>query len=416
MQGMGKEIIIVDDDQLVGGLSFDLLTEVGFDVQLIRDSNLAVDAIRAEMPRLVILDILMPGIDGLTLLHTIKNDAELKDIKCVMVSGKSFSAEMDRAKEYGADCFVQKPYDVKTFSQQIVDLAGQPQGGQKEIGTTAEADDSKIAKEIKVRVWGNSETDSTPVIQIEALGQLFVLGAGRPSVDLGLAVLPEGTYNKAWVLLASFHPEHIAGLGLFPPLRSPNFELHFLGPKEPHIDLSGVLTDEIKKSYTTNRNPVVAKFQLHQVREESYELQPGLRVMPFYANHPGTTLGYVLDFSGRRIVYSPYAEIYGEAASALQDYDEKTGRIVSGCDLLIHDARYTDEDYQEKKNEGHSSVSSAVEFAAENDVRRLILFNQDPSYDAAKLDEIEKSALAQLDEAGSVFPCHVARDGLTMEF
>ncbi len=413
---MGKEIIIVDDDQLVGGLSFDLLTEVGFDAQLIRDSNLAIETIRRERPRLVLLDILMPGVDGLTLLHTLKNDPDLKDIAAIMVSGKSFSAEIDRAKEYGANGFIQKPYDVKSFSKQVIALIGEPVGGQKAAGEAVDAHPDKQAVEVRLKVWGAMTKDSTPVIELRALGQIFVLGAGKGAVDLGRAILEEGSAEKCWLLISNFHPEHISGLGLFPPLRKSGFELHLLGPKEPHIDLSGVLTAEIKKSYKTDRTAVTARFQLHQVREEHYELQPGLRISPFYANHPGTTLGYVLDFAGRRIVYSPNAEIYGEQASALQDYDEKTGRIVSGCDLLIHDARYTDEDYAAHKNEGHSSVTSTVEFAAENDVRRLILFHQDPSYGESKLAAIEARAKELLDEKGSVIPCVVARDGLTMEF
>ena len=50
------EIIVVDDDPLVGQLSHDLLTDAGYDVELVRDSNLAMDAIRAGNPRFVLLD------------------------------------------------------------------------------------------------------------------------------------------------------------------------------------------------------------------------------------------------------------------------------------------------------------------------------------------------------------------------
>jgi len=78
---MGQKIIVVDDDPLVGDLSSYLLTEAGYDVQVVQDSTKAIEAIKSFKPVLAILDILMPGIDGLTLCRQIKTDPELKDMK-----------------------------------------------------------------------------------------------------------------------------------------------------------------------------------------------------------------------------------------------------------------------------------------------------------------------------------------------
>ena len=72
---MGVEIIIVDDDPLVGGLTNDLLTDAGYQTQLIRDSNLVMTAVREQRPRLVILDILMPGIAMMPLAPPRPEDA-----------------------------------------------------------------------------------------------------------------------------------------------------------------------------------------------------------------------------------------------------------------------------------------------------------------------------------------------------
>ncbi|MEK7746621.1 MAG: MBL fold metallo-hydrolase, partial [Elusimicrobiota bacterium] len=136
---------------------------------------------------------------------------------------------------------------------------------------------------------------------------------------------------------------------------------------------------------------------------------------PFFANHPSTTLGYLLEIGGKRVVYCPDAELYGETASALQDYDEKTGRICRGADLLIHDARYTDEDHASHLNEGHSSVSIAAGFAADNEVRRLLLFHADPSYGEEQADAMTTRAREVLEERGAVIPCDRAKEGLRLE-
>ncbi|HBL18560.1 MAG: hypothetical protein A2X36_09105 [Elusimicrobia bacterium GWA2_69_24] len=411
---MPAEIIIVDDDPLVGELSKDLLQNAGYTTRLIRDSNLVMAAVKEDRPKLVVLDILMPGIDGLTLLHQIKKDAVLAATRVVVVSGKSFAPEIERARQYGAELFIEKPYDVKRFAEQVAELIGPPDGGVVAEGAAP----TQAAPDLmaRVRVWGSGEPDSTACLSVEAMGQLFVLDAGKGVVALGEDILREGKHQRAWLLLSHFHQDHVHSLGLFPCLRSPGFELRIAGPREPDRSLSDLVREAVRKSFTSQPTPVTAKLQLHELREEVYELAPGIRVSPFYANHPGTVLGYMFEFSGRRIVYCPDSELYGESATALQDYDEKLGRIVRGADLLIHDARYNDADHRAHRNEGHSSLSSALAFAAENEVHQLLLFHPDPSYTPEVLDAMENDARRRLEEKGSVIPCKYARDGVVMEF
>ncbi|PIR18540.1 MAG: hypothetical protein COV48_06935, partial [Elusimicrobia bacterium CG11_big_fil_rev_8_21_14_0_20_64_6] len=119
---MGAQIIIVDDDPLVGGLTLELLNDAGYTSRLIQDSLKAQDIIKAEMPKLVILDILMPGLDGLTLLHRLKSDPATEPIRAIVVSGKSFEAEKQRAAQYGAEAFIEKPYDVDLFGQTVKEI------------------------------------------------------------------------------------------------------------------------------------------------------------------------------------------------------------------------------------------------------------------------------------------------------
>jgi len=413
------EIIVVDDDPLVGQLSHDLLTDAGYDVELIRDSNLAMDAIRAAKPKFVLLDILMPGIDGLTLLHNIKEDEELKATRVGVVSGKSFAEEKDRAKEYGAEMFVEKPYDVKTFSEQIQALIGQPGNadGARAQGAAESAmlDGSApaapgVEPTVRLRAFGVNQ----PSFLLETEGLTIALDAGNGSLPMGEAMVQEGK-TDAWLFITSHGVEQTSGLGAFPLLRQEGAILRFAGPREPAKSLADLLRDNIKSSFATNAAPVTAKLSLHELKEDTYELAPGVRVSPFYANHPGTTLGYVFDAAGRRVVYCPNAEIYGENATALQDYDEKIGRLIRGSDLLIHEARFLDEDYEANTNQGHSSLSSVIGFAADNDIARLVLCGFDPTYGPEKFAEIEKTAAELLDEKGAVINCLAAKDGLLVE-
>ena len=119
---MATRIMVVDDDPLVGELSTSLLRDAGYEVELIDDSFKALERIKAQPPAVAILDILMPGIDGMTICHRIKTDPATKDVRVVMVSGKAFHAERQRALDYGAELFIEKPYDIETFAKQIGEI------------------------------------------------------------------------------------------------------------------------------------------------------------------------------------------------------------------------------------------------------------------------------------------------------
>ncbi|HAH06692.1 MAG TPA: hypothetical protein DCM05_09235 [Elusimicrobia bacterium] len=394
----------MDDDPMVGTLSMEVLSDAGYSAELVTDSRMAMSVIKERKPRLVLLDILMPGLDGLTLCHMIKTDPVTSRTKVAVVSAKSFKSEMERAKSFGADMFIKKPYDLKEFPKQVRVLCGPPAG------------EGKAKKNVlKVRAWGGREKTSTPCLSIEALGRLFILDAGKGVQALGAEFLKQGTYKEAWLLISHFHEDHVSGLGALPFLREESFHLHVIGPSEPDKKITLLLREAMQKSMGSDPRPIKAKIQVHEVREESYELVSGVRVAPFYANHPTTTLGYVLELGGRRIVYCPDTELYGEAATALQDYDEKIGRLVRSADLLIHDARYTDADYAQHKDEGHSSVTSAAQFAADNEVRNLLLIHADPSYPDSFLPTMEADAKKVMEGKGAQIPCSVVRDGLSLE-
>jgi len=144
--------------------------------------------------------------------------------------------------------------------------------------------------------------------------------------------------------------------------------------------------------------------------EQTYEIAPGVAVTSFYANHPGTTLGFVLETKGRKIVYCPDSELYGERATALQDYDDRLSKICAGADLLIHDGCYTPEDYHTIRNSGHSSCLSAVHMAGRSGVKRLLLFHMESQYSDQVLDRMGVESARVIAEKGYALECALARE------
>ncbi|MBI4060880.1 MAG: response regulator [Elusimicrobia bacterium] len=407
---MAAQIIIVDDDPLVGGLTLDLLTDAGYSVRLLSVSLTAMDIIKAEKPALVILDILMPGLDGLTLLHKLKSDPETEPIRVVVVSGKSFEAEKQRAAQYGAEDFIEKPYDVDQFPRRIGELMKKQGAEPRKAPSAAEAPAPAARAGIKAVVWGCRSSSSagkrTSCVSIETPSHLFVFDAGSGISSLGDELAKSGKHKDIWLFLTHFHDDHVEGLASFPCARDKDCTLHVSGASDPDKPLEQAL-----KAAFGHSTPA-AKVELYELMEQTYEILPGVRLAVFYANHPGTTLAYVLQTDGRKIVYCPDSELYGEHATALQDYDEKIGEICRGADLMFHDGRYTAEDYKKHRNSGHSSFLAAVDFAGKNLVKALVLVHQDAVYSDGELSAMEKEARARANERGYALKVALGREGL----
>ncbi len=109
------DIILVEDDPLVGEISLDLLKGAGYTVQLVQNSQDALPAIKAAMPRLIITDIMLPGVSGLDICKTVKADPLLKHLKIMVVSGRVYEQETRRALRFGAACFLTKPFNKKNY-------------------------------------------------------------------------------------------------------------------------------------------------------------------------------------------------------------------------------------------------------------------------------------------------------------
>jgi DNA-binding response OmpR family regulator len=113
------DILIIDDDDKLTEILSALLQYNGFQVHAINDSSIAFSTIKALHPKIIILDLMMPEIDGLKILKSIKDDPELGDIKIIVYSGKAFEVDKKLAMQYGADEFLTKPAKAKILLEKI---------------------------------------------------------------------------------------------------------------------------------------------------------------------------------------------------------------------------------------------------------------------------------------------------------
>lgn len=418
---MGAEIIVVDDDPIAGTLTSEILADAGYRMLLIHESVKAMAAIKAHKPRLCVLDILMPGIDGITLCQMIKEDPETKAIRVIIVSGKSFQVERDRATRLGADLFVEKPYNVDTFAQGVGNLIGPPSG--EPAGPEPAPAEAAPAAVLTLKFWGtrgatlNSPSkygSRTPCVTLQAGNDFFILDAGTGLVPLGRELVAQRSHKELWLLLTHFHPNHVDGLADFAPLFDPEFTLHWAGANDLEMTIETFLTQSLQAAYQKTGKAPAAQMDFYELIESTYNLNAETKLSTVYMNHPTTSLCYALERGGKKVIYCPDSELYSDPA-ALQDFNEKFAGFAQGATLLIHDASFTEDDYERNKNQGHSSFASAIEAAARAEVQDLVLFHHNAVYPDDVLDGVLSSAQQKVKEKEVAMNVQMATEGLTLQ-
>jgi DNA-binding response OmpR family regulator len=113
------KILVVDDEaDLVSVLSFGLQVE-GFAVISAADGEEGLRRAREERPDLIVLDLMLPKLDGYQVCRTLKFDERYRGIPILILSARSGEADRRLALEMGADAFLTKPYDMRDLVGRI---------------------------------------------------------------------------------------------------------------------------------------------------------------------------------------------------------------------------------------------------------------------------------------------------------
>lgn len=121
---MNKKILIIDDSKTSLLLFESVFSGTGIDVFSEIDSNVAIQKIKSIQPDLIVLDLMMPDIDGFHLLEIIKKDQDICNIPVIILSAIHESNSIKKALQSGADKYIKKPMNVNEVLTAVNDLLG----------------------------------------------------------------------------------------------------------------------------------------------------------------------------------------------------------------------------------------------------------------------------------------------------
>ena len=121
---MSKKILIADDEpNIVTAVEF-LLQRNGYEVHVARNGDEALKLVEACNPDLVLLDVMMPLRSGYEVCKRIRENADWRHIKIIMLSAKGHDAEVSKGLAIGADLYITKPFSTQDLVARINGLLG----------------------------------------------------------------------------------------------------------------------------------------------------------------------------------------------------------------------------------------------------------------------------------------------------
>ena len=131
---MAKKILAVDDEKHIVRLVQVNLERAGYTVVTANDGKEALQKVSEENPDLVVLDVMMPYMDGFEVLQNLRRNPSTRDIPVIMLTAKAQDADVFKGWQSGVDCYLTKPFnpmELLSFVKRIFDSMDGGPGGDK---------------------------------------------------------------------------------------------------------------------------------------------------------------------------------------------------------------------------------------------------------------------------------------------
>lgn len=126
-----EPVLIVDDNAQNLKLARVVLSGAGYEVKTATDAEEALEVLASFKPRLILMDVQLPGMDGLTLTRRLKADPAFKGVAIIALSAYAMKGDAEKAFAAGCDGYITKPIDIASLPEAVAaQLAKAPRGGE----------------------------------------------------------------------------------------------------------------------------------------------------------------------------------------------------------------------------------------------------------------------------------------------
>ena len=128
---MTLSVLVVDDEPMARTLLRLMLVRAGFDVVEAEDGYAALDKLQEAAPDIMILDVMMPGIDGFTVCETVRASSNMSELPIIMLSAKTDLESVNKGLRLGANKYLTKPITPEELTRQVRNVLQEYSNSQK---------------------------------------------------------------------------------------------------------------------------------------------------------------------------------------------------------------------------------------------------------------------------------------------
>jgi phosphoribosyl 1,2-cyclic phosphodiesterase/CheY-like chemotaxis protein len=427
-------VLLIEDDAESRKRLARLFARHGWETIEAEDGATGMDLAFAHRPSVIVCDLLLPKISGLQVCRAIRE--RLHSPKIIIVAGRIYDIDRNAVLEAGGDGYFVKPLKWEKLAA-VIKRSRRPR---KKLTPRQSRTLKFHPPSTRIKFWGVRGSipvpgpstigygGNTTCVEVRTNGDIIVLDAGSGIRALGLAL--EEEFGSAPInltlLLTHTHWDHIQGLPFFLPAYKAKNTIRVLGYEGARSGLATILAAQMEvQFFPVSWSSLPGTINIRELKKMHFSIGK-VRVHARFLNHPGICAGYRLFTKEGSIAFLPDNEPFEPLKLKIAERDgihphkaraqaavqrSKLVEFLKDTDILILDAQYTDEKYQEHIGWGHGALSRVVSLALEARAKKLFLFHHDPGHDDHKIEEMLERARFLVAESGRKLDVEAAREG-----